>query len=215
MLSCVTRLATDPRLCFHLSASDVVRKFRLFYCGCCRLRWADLPAEALRQAVGVVERFADGFAGRQEWVEARRSSAVAVRAARGAMWRSGHAQPQTDAAGLASLVVRAAEAHHALERGSIPAGFPIAAADQAALLRDLFRHPFHPFHADPAWFTDTVTLLARQIYRERAFELMPVLGDALQDAGCDDAEVLGHCYGPGPHTLGCWLVDLLSGRGTA
>jgi hypothetical protein len=41
---------------------------------------------------------------------------------------------------------------------------------------------------------------------------MPILADALQDAGCDDADVLNHCRGGGVHVRGCWLVDLVLGR---
>jgi hypothetical protein len=53
-----------------------------------------------------------------------------------------------------------------------------------------------------------VVLLARQTYESRDFSTMPILADALQDAGCDNADVLDHCRGPGPHVRGCWVVDL-------
>jgi hypothetical protein len=52
-------------------------------------------------------------------------------------------------------------------------------------------------------------LLARGIRQEEAFDRLPILADALQEAGCDDAVVLDHCRGPGPHVRGCWVVDLL------
>jgi hypothetical protein len=54
--------------------------------------------------------------------------------------------------------------------------------------------------------------LAQAIYDERAFEHLPVLADALEEAGCTDAAILGHCRQPGPHARGCWVVDLLVGR---
>ena len=60
-----------------------------------------------------------------------------------------------------------------------------------------------------AWRTDTALLLARQMYESRDFSLMPILADALQDAGCDNADILNHCRGPGPHVRGCWVVDLV------
>ena len=57
----------------------------------------------------------------------------------------------------------------------------------------------------------TVVSLASGIHLGRSFVLMAVLGVALQDAGCDDADVLAHCYDPAPHTAGCWLLDALAG----
>jgi hypothetical protein len=54
-----------------------------------------------------------------------------------------------------------------------------------------------------------VSKLARTIYDDGAFGIMPLLGDALADAGCTDAVWLDHCRGPGPHVRGCWLLDRL------
>ena len=85
-------------------------------------------------------------------------------------------------------------------------------AHQCALLRDIFGNPFRPERLDPRWLTSTVLDLARTIYDERAYERMPILADALMDAGCDSEEVINHCRGPGPHVRGCWVVDLLTGR---
>src|SRR5262245_4448389 len=82
-------------------------------------------------------------------------------------------------------------------------------AAQATLLRDIFSNPFRPVALDPAWLIPTVVALARDIYEERAFEQMPMLGDALQVAGCDNDDVLNHCRGDGPHVRGCWVVDLV------
>ncbi|QJW95093.1 hypothetical protein FTUN_2619 [Frigoriglobus tundricola] len=64
-----------------------------------------------------------------------------------------------------------------------------------------------------AWRTDTAIALARQMYESRDFGAMPILADALQDAGCDNADILTHCRGPGPHVRGCWVVDLVLGKG--
>ena len=65
---------------------------------------------------------------------------------------------------------------------------------------------------DPRWLTSNVVDLAGAIYEERAFEKMPILADALMDAGCDSEEIINHCRGNGPHVRGCWVVDLLTGR---
>ncbi|MFO0797467.1 MAG: hypothetical protein U0804_08310 [Gemmataceae bacterium] len=79
-------------------------------------------------------------------------------------------------------------------------------------IRDILGNPFRPVALDPAWRTEAVVGLATGIYADRAFDRLPVLADALEDAGCADADVLGHCRGPGPHARGCWVVDLLLGK---
>jgi hypothetical protein len=79
----------------------------------------------------------------------------------------------------------------------------------AAHLRDIFGNPFRPVTADPSWLTTTVVTLATGIYADRAFDRLPILADALQDTGCDNADVLDHCRAPGPHVRGCWVIDLL------
>jgi hypothetical protein len=93
--------------------------------------------------------------------------------------------------------------------GHVPGGVPVGATDRAALLRELFENPFRPVEIASQWLTSTVVTLARVIHVDRSFHLMPVLGDALQDAGCSSAEVLEHCYGSGPHVAGCWLLDAI------
>jgi hypothetical protein len=90
-----------------------------------------------------------------------------------------------------------------------------ARALQAALLRELFGNPFRPVAADPSWLTwndGTIPKLAGAIYDDRAFDRMPVLADALEESGCMNSDILGHCRGPGSHCRGCWVVDLLTGR---
>jgi hypothetical protein len=89
---------------------------------------------------------------------------------------------------------------------------PLAEVSNPALLRDIFGNPFRPVAFDKAWRTGTAVALARQMYDAREFSAMPILADALQDAGCENADVLGHCRGPGPHVRGCWVVDLVLGK---
>jgi hypothetical protein len=85
-------------------------------------------------------------------------------------------------------------------------------AAQADLIRDVFGNPFRPVHADPRWLTSTAVGLAQTIYADRAFDRLPILADALEEAGCDDADVLSHLRGDGPHVRGCWVVDLILGQ---
>jgi hypothetical protein len=89
---------------------------------------------------------------------------------------------------------------------------PAEARTQERLARCLFGNPFRPITFDPAWGTPAATAVARAIYEDRRFSDLPILADALEDAGCADAALLGHCRGPGPHAQGCWAVDLLLGK---
>jgi hypothetical protein len=73
-------------------------------------------------------------------------------------------------------------------------------------------NPFRPVTVDPAWQTSNVTALAQPIYDERAFDRLSILADALEDAGCDNADILNHCRQPGEHVRGCWVVDLVLGK---
>jgi hypothetical protein len=82
-----------------------------------------------------------------------------------------------------------------------------ASAPTAELLREVVGNPFRPVTFALSWRTDTTLTLARQMYESRDFSAMPILADALQDAGCDNADILNHCRGPGPHVRGCWVVD--------
>jgi hypothetical protein len=81
------------------------------------------------------------------------------------------------------------------------------------LVRDIFGNPFRPVTFSPEWRTDTAVSLARQMYEAREFSAMPILADALQDAGCDNDDVLSHCRDAGAtHVRGCWVVDLVLGK---
>jgi hypothetical protein len=92
---------------------------------------------------------------------------------------------------------------------------PVVLAERvvyADLLRCIFGTPSREQTFDPSWRTETAVSLARQMYESRDFLLMPILGDALADAGCPDGDVLEHCRGPGPHSRGCWVADLVLGK---
>jgi hypothetical protein len=80
------------------------------------------------------------------------------------------------------------------------------------LVRELFGNPFRPVQLSRRERTRDVLTLARAIYDDRAFEQMPVLADALEDAGCTEAQFLDHCRQGRPHALGCWALDAVLER---
>jgi hypothetical protein len=100
------------------------------------------------------------------------------------------------------LICRAAE-------GRVSAGF----------LRDVVGNPFRPVTLAPGWLTPQVVALAQAANDQRGLPTgtldvprLAVLADALEDAGCTDADLLNHLRGPGPHYRGCWVVDLILGN---
>jgi hypothetical protein len=97
--------------------------------------------------------------------------------------------------------------------------------EQACLLLEIFGNPFQPlppkrgkqqwkdrFDAWLSWSDGMVVKMAQAIYDDRAFDRMPILADALEEAGCSDQDILRHCREPGEHVRGCWAVDLLLGK---
>lgn len=126
------------------------------------------------------------------------------------------------------LVTLAADEARARANGSVwtfAAAGRVAAADaESRTARRIvaeFEHALDPAgcrcrpvtpRADSAWLTGDVVSLARHIAGTGQFDLLPILADALQDAGCDNAELLDHCRGRGPHVRGCWVIELLLGK---
>ncbi|MCE9566408.1 MAG: hypothetical protein K8U57_30660 [Planctomycetes bacterium] len=81
------------------------------------------------------------------------------------------------------------------------------------ILRDIFRNPFRPVVFSPEWQTSTAVAIAQGMYESRDFSAMPILADALQDAGCDNDDILTHCRNANAtHVRGCWVVDLVLGK---
>ena len=92
-----------------------------------------------------------------------------------------------------------------------------AERDQCVLLRCLFGNPLQPLRPafDLAWLSwhdDLLVSMAHRMYDAHDFADMPILADALEEAGCTDADILNHCRQPGEHVRGCWVVDLLLGK---
>jgi hypothetical protein len=83
----------------------------------------------------------------------------------------------------------------------------------APLLRETIGNPFRPVTFSTSWRTDTAVALAHTMYESRDFSAMPILADALQDAGCDNTDILTHCRDTtATHVRGCWVVDLVLGK---
>jgi len=171
------------------------RKLRLFGAACTRRAWGRVAAPG-RAAAEVAERFADGLATAAELRAARLACKYA---GVGAAWYAAASRPEVAArnAALSALA------------GCDPAAERVA---QAALLRDLIGNPFRPVPFDSAWRTADVLALALAAYEERAFDRLPLLADAVMDAGCDSDAILDHCRSVGPHVWGCWVVDLVLGK---
>ena len=232
--------ATDPASLLAFVRDEASeRKLRLFACGCCRLNWDQLTDDRSRSVVEVVERFVDGKSSeadlqlyrelaeqaherlqafarraleeargkRRHFVTEAFEFAGAAVAAYMTAWDSPYIYPypfETDCGGGPYDV--AAIGGHAY-------GYERIFRNRGDVARDIFGNPFRPVTIDPAWRTSDVILLANGIYAERAFDRMPILADALQDAGCDSDDILNHLRdAKTTHVRGCWALDLVLGK---
>jgi hypothetical protein len=80
------------------------------------------------------------------------------------------------------------------------------------ILRDIVGSPFRRVVFDESWRTPTVIRLAEEAYRDPSPEILKVLSDCLEEAGCQDREILDHCRGDHPHARGCWVLDAVLGK---
>jgi hypothetical protein len=200
---------TDPNQLLGLILNQAsARKLRLFACAASRRLWHLLGDERSRQAVEVSERYADGFANPAELHSA-------AKAAEDAMAQLGArvARPGVTAAGAIRIGWNPAQtARMAAEGAAEGAQRAAQAAADVDLMREIFGNPFRPVAVDPAWVRwndGCLVKMARAIYEERRFSDLPILADALEEAGCDNTEILAHCRLPGWHYRGCWVVDAL------
>jgi hypothetical protein len=185
----------------YVRESTSERKLRLFACAACRSLWHLLTDARSRQGVEVAELHADKLTTAEQLYEA------AIAADAGADDTHGEGADVADTA--ADLTTgNAWSGAHAAATMDYPAQRPL----HANILRDLIGNPFRPVSPDPAWRTPNVVKLAKAIYDERAFDRLPILADALEEAGCTNADILAHCRGAGPHVRGCWVVDMLLGK---
>jgi hypothetical protein len=188
------------------------RKLRLYACGCCRRSWSLLRDERSQRAVEVAERYADGLASYAKLLAGQRLARAAWQDLAGDHWGAAWGTPEMWALRTAEQAAAAAG------REAWRAAWAVADEHQGGhpdTLREVFGNPFRPASLAPAWLAwegGTVVKVAQAIYDERAFARRPVLADALEEAGCDNDELLRHCRQPGEHVRGCWVIDLLTGR---
>jgi hypothetical protein len=88
----------------------------------------------------------------------------------------------------------------------------LAETFQLQTLRCVFGNPFRRVSIHPGWRSGDAVAVTEGIYFDRAFDRLPLLADALEEAGCDNQEILDHCRCNGEHVRGCWVVDLLLGK---
>jgi hypothetical protein len=82
----------------------------------------------------------------------------------------------------------------------------------SALIR---RHGSKEMPMDSSWLSwggGIVTAMAEGIQNDKAFGRLPILGDALEEAGCDNTEILTHCRQSGEHGARCWVIDMILGK---
>jgi hypothetical protein len=221
----------DPAEMLAIARGKVsARKMRLFAVACCRRVSQLLPTAGTSSVIDIAEQYADGLLND---IELGQCQSAAQAACRVVSYSNLLADPTV-------FAVRAA--YHAVSKSqfSVPyaaknvanavavlagARTPQQVEDstarqdefvhQVAVLRDLVGPLFQTLTIDSRWLLwndRTVPMIARGIYHERAFDRMPILADALEDAGCGDADILRHCREQGQHVRGCWVIDLLLGK---
>jgi len=202
----------------HLGSAASDRKLRLFMTACCRRIWHLLKDESSREAVEVSERYADGLAAEKQLIAAR----SAILPDRRFFSDPGGLQLRTRGdrrrAGF-DAVIWAADANPRVAASESVRLAAHASGDwwveyraQVALLREVFGNPFRPVPFELAWRTAATEAIAQTIYDERRFDDLPILADALEEAGCTDTDILAHCRLPGEHVRGCWVIDLVLGK---
>jgi len=206
-------------------ASD--RKLRLLAVACCYRIWRLLPV-ACQNLNDALERYADGLVTTAEYQAAwRHADAQALDADHDppdtltyATASVGVSNPPTVPSVSSCMDTAASALAYAVAENSPESEYDKKhdaartqeVYQQVRLVLDIFGNPFHPITLNLHWFKPRVVKLTQTIYDERAFNRLPVLADALEDAGCQDADILAHCRQPGEHVRGCWLIDLLLGK---
>src|SRR5262245_14513169 len=199
----------DPTLMLtELSGRVSERKLRLFAVACGRHIWPLLPDQRSRSAVEVAERYADGLAGGRELAAAKAAAIVATgRSTVNGAWAAYWAVSNNVSGTIGNTCAAAVEAKARFAVHSVPgtgaerqaawdAALAVGTSEQASFLREVLGNPFRPVAADRAWLDwrgGLLRAMAWQIYESGDFHDLPVLADALEDAGCTDPTLLAHC----------------------
>lgn len=206
-----------PAMVQFVEAKVSARKLRLFACACARWTWESPPDGRYLVAVETAERVADGEAPAEDL-------AAAYRAARrlSIEWSREHPDDPRKFILIAPADAAAKSPADAAFTAALDAGWESDAdgwksdspryAALAELARDVFGNPFRTTLFCPEWRTEAAVTLARQMYEARDFTEMPALAERLQEAGCDNQDILAHCRRPGPHVRGCVVVDMVLNR---
>jgi hypothetical protein len=190
----------------HIRAKALPRRLRLFACACVRRLWERLPPSA-QEAVEITERFAEGLAMRDEMdVAAGQVAGGASISLANSLMQASFFAPALGADACLHTVARALAA--------VPREqFREELAVQCDLIRCVFGNPFRLIVLPAACLeTSAVRSIAQVIALEQRWADLPILADALEDAGCVDEGILTHCRSRGVHGRGCWVVDLILGK---
>lgn len=194
------------------------RKMRFFAAACCR-RVRHLIGEEWKAGIELAEAFAEDTATRRQAYQAQRRLAYNYRTIRESDNGEISGAKQAVLAALrfdAFIAARDAHGYASFAASRCTERDEDLEAEkrwQADRLREFIGNPFRPITVNPSWLTATVTSLATSIYQERAFDRLPIVADALEDAGSNDEQVLAHLRSGGEHCRGCWALDLLLGKG--
>jgi hypothetical protein len=223
---------TDPyaMLAFlHANGTLSERKARLFSVACCRSIWPLVTDLRSRRAVYTAERYADGLADLTAAAKDAADACVDAEPADGNRAAANAAACSLDQDAMQAACAAAAAAQVAVAARTTAVGSSVHTWDSAAaveqagqvtLVRCIFGVPSRRIACNASWLTAAVINLARKAYENRLQangQLDPArlaaLAKGLVKAGCDDAELLEHLRGAGPHFRGCWGVDAVLGKG--
>jgi hypothetical protein len=192
----------DPLKVF-MARRGSARKQRLLAVGCCRQLSPSLADQRSQLAVDIAEQYAERAITAESAIVAEECALAAIDRA------TMSARELMAASAAASCLALWAPPHWGTLQVLRTTADLLESGKQVALIDCVFGLPQRSTSLDPRWRTADVLGLARGIYEDRAFDRLPLLADALMDAGCADEEILAHCRSDGPHVRGCWVVDLV------